>query len=229
MRWTRTAAATRGEPDRPGPALRVEPARVGGGRPFAGLVVAATITVALGLAILKPWSPPANERPAEAARVAGPSSRPTAAVRAEPRPRATTAETAARTLRVADWVGLARDVDHLAGQPIVSDRDLGGTDGDGTCGGSARITPYDELIAIVAPPGERVAGVRLFAIDSIRRPDVATRLWIDRAGGLDGRPLDGITVVALPPGGIAARQYALIAETSSRDGPSRRTYTICVT
>jgi hypothetical protein len=133
-----------------------------------------------------------------------------------------------RTLRIADWAELAHDADHLGGQPIVTDLDLGGTDGDGTCGGSARITPFDELIGIVVPSGERVADVRLFAIDSIRRPDVATRIWVDRPGPLDGRALGGITVVALPSGGIAARQYALIAETTSDSGPSRLIYTICV-
>ena len=197
---------------------------MGGGRSWTGLIAATTIVAALGLAVLKPWSPPATGGPADLGAAA-------AAVTpgASPSPRSSAAVAAwGRTLRVADWAGLAHDADHLAGQPIVTDRDLGGTDGDGTCGGSARITPYDELIAIVAPPGERVADVRLFAIDSIRRPDVATRILVARPGPLDGRAIDGIAVVALPPGGIAARQYALIAETVSRDGPSRLTYTICV-
>jgi hypothetical protein len=237
MRWTRTTAATGLEPDRADPGLLVEPTRLGGSRSSAGMVVAVAIVAALALAIAKPWAPPTAGGPPDDAIGAGPSAQPGAIAgrgdvgRPEATPMATPAgggPAGGRTLRVADWPELAHDADHLGGQPIVTDLDLGGTDGDGTCGGSARITPFDELIGIVVPPGERVADVRLFAIDSIRRPDVATRIWVDRPGPLDGRALGGITVVALPSGGIAARQYALIAETTSGNGPSRLIYTICV-
>ena len=237
MRWTRTAAATGLEHDRADPGLQVDPVQLGGGRSSAGVVVAVAILAALGLAIVKPWAPPTAGGPADDATGAGPSASPGTVARrgAVALPGATPTGTpgsgvsaGGRTLRIADWAELAHDADHLGGQPIVTDLDLGGTDGDGTCGGSARITPFDELIAIVVPPGDRVADVHLFAIDSIRRPDVPTRMWVDRPGPLDGRALGGIAVVALPSGGIAARQYALIAETTSGNGPGRLIYTICV-
>jgi hypothetical protein len=202
-------------------------------RSTSGLLPAVAIAVAIGLALLKPWGSEATPvgpiTPDDVA--AAPSGSAASPAAATPRPRsadATGITSASRAIRVVDWPRLAADADHLAGQPIVTDRDLGGTDGDGTCGGSARITPFDELFAIVAPPGERVADVRLFAIDSIRRPNVRTRIAADRPGPLDGRALDGLTVVALPPGGIAARQYALIADTTSAAGPGRLVYTICV-
>ena len=90
------------------------------------------------------------------------------------------------------------------------------------------MTPFDELIAVAVPAGERIAAVRMFAIDSIRRPDVPIRLPADRPGPLDGRNLGGLTLIGLPSGGIAARQYALIADTTSVAGPGRLIYTICV-
>ncbi|MDQ3128162.1 MAG: hypothetical protein M3Q66_06865 [Chloroflexota bacterium] len=127
-----------------------------------------------------------------------------------------------------DWARLAADADRLEGQPIVTARDLGGTDGDGTCGGAARITPFDELIAISAPPGERVANVRLFPIDTLRLADVPIRIVPDRPGPLDGRTADGLTLVALPRGGIAARRYSLIAGTVGPSGPEQRIYSVCV-
>jgi hypothetical protein len=197
-------------------------------------VAAAAIVVGLGLALAKPWSPgtaPAAPAPSVAVDAAAPpSTRTPTAGRVQPAtsPGATRITSATRAIRPSDWPRLLADLDHLAGQPIVTDRDLGGTDGDGTCGGSARITPFDGLFAILAPSGERIVGVRLFAIDSIRRPDVPTRISTDRPGPLDGRMRDGLTVVVLPPGGIAARQYALIADTTSAAGRDRLTYTICV-
>ncbi len=122
--------------------------------------------------------------------------------------------------RINDWVMLSTDIDHLAAAPLVSDRDRGGTDVDGTCGGSATITSTDERIGILSGVGRLVTGLQLFAIDTIRRPDVDI--------GFASDAVTGLTVVALPSGGIAARQYALIAATTGPSGSEQRTYTICV-
>jgi hypothetical protein len=130
-------------------------------------VAAGAIAVALGLALAKPWSPvaaPVAPDPSvEAALVASQPSRTSTVggVRASASPEAARIRSATRAIRPADWPWLLADVDRLAGQPIVTNRDLGGTDGDGTCGGSARITPFDESFAILTPAGERVSDVRL--------------------------------------------------------------------
>jgi hypothetical protein len=242
MRWTNPSTAAEPAPVRGDHGLRVDPVRIGRGRSSGALAVCAAIAAVLGLAIAKPWGSPAGYDPSLSARngnprSVGPAPAATAAANADPSPAATRTpdpvelarrETVARASRLADWPKLALDIDHLARQPIVTQHDLGGSNGDGTCGGSARITPFDELIAIAGPPGERVAQVRLFAIDSIHRPDVPVRIWSDRPGPLDGRATDGVTVVELPSGGIAAREYALIADTTGDAGPQRLTYTICV-
>ena len=237
MRWDRAHPA-RPAPPAPvhprGTILEVAPVQVATSRLRAGLLVAMAMTIAFGLAIAKPWAaPPSGDvRSAEAAAGSAlpgstpipAASRPAAGVTVGRDP----ATPAVRGLRIADWSRLARDADHLANQPIVSSRDLGGSDGDGTCGGTARVTPFDELIAISTSPGERVAGARLFPIDTIRRRDIAIRIVPDRPGPLDGRAIDGLTLIALPAGGIEARQYALVADTIDPAGPSTRTWTVCV-
>jgi hypothetical protein len=230
MRWTHGALERGIEPAAPDAGLRVERTRVGGGRSTGSLLAAVAIAAMLGAAILKPWAPsvdaPAALPSSGSAHAGSPSAVPRI-VRPAGSLDPTGIESALRAIHVADWPRLAAAGD-LGGQPIVTDRDLGGTHGDGTCGGSARVSPFDELIAVAAPPGERIAAVRLFAIDSIRRPDVPTRLQADRPGPLDGRATDGLTLVGLPSGGIAARQYALIADTTTPTGPGRLIYTICV-
>lgn len=204
------------EPVRPDEGLRIDPIRVDGRRRPVAPSVAFVVAVAfVGLALVKPWEP--GPRAAASAPEPQPSAaalRPAASVpsRAAP-PRRTLAD-------ASHWVPLIANPDRLADQPLVSDRDIGGTSGDGTCGGSARITPFDEVIGIVDPAGERITGVRLVPIDSISLADVAVRIAPDVARGL--------TLVALPSGGIAARQYALIAETKDHPEPDPLIYTISV-
>ena len=234
MRWTRMSIDADDAPALPGGGLRIEPTLVGRRRSTGGLLVAAAIAAALGLALVKPWAPsPAAVAPRATSVVVAAPADPPASV-AAPVARASGAadptgiESAIRPVRVADWSRIVAEAGDLAGQPIVTDRDLAGIDGGGTCGGTARITPFDELIAIVEGPGQKVARVRLYPIDSIRRADIPTRIETDRPGPLDGRATDGLTVVGLPSGGIAARRYGLIADTTSPAGPARQTYTICV-
>jgi hypothetical protein len=234
MRRTGTSIDADDAPDHTDGGLRIELTLVGRRRSTSGLILAAAIATALGLALAKPWAPtPAVVAP-HASAVAAAATAHAAASVAGPVARASGAtdptgiETAIRPVRVGDWTRLVAGSGDLAGQPIVTDRDLAGIDATGTCGGSARITPFDELFAIVEGSGETVARVRLYPIDSIRRADIPTHIETDRPGPLDGRSMDGLTVVGLPPGGIAAHRYGLVADTTSAAGPERRTYTICV-
>jgi hypothetical protein len=235
MRWDRTTRAAREAPPAPaqttGVSLEVAPTRVATRGSGAGILVAIAMTIAFGLAIAKPWAGPAIEAPRFAEAQDGVRPPPEAVPRPTPEARRViggAVTPAVRGLRIADWSRLAREADDLANQPIISSRDLGGSDGDGTCGGSARVTPFDELIALSAPPGERVASARLFPIDTIRRRDIPIRIVDGRPGPLDGRTIDGLTLIALPTGGIAARQYALVADTVGPGGPSSWTWTVCV-
>jgi hypothetical protein len=242
MRRTHASIVTGDGGTRIEPGLIVEPVRVGRHRSVGSLVVVAAVSACLGLAVAKPWAKAPEPDVGVDARFARAEPSSVLAVTAdtpssEPRAfRNRTVDQAAlarlrsvgRATRMADWGRMARDLDHLAGEPIVSDRDLGGTDGDGTCGGSARITPFDELIGLVTPPGDRIADVRLHAIDTIDHRDVPIRIRPDKPGPLDGRTAGAVTIVELPPGGLAPREYALIAEVAGPAGPRPLRYTICV-
>ena len=121
---------------------------------------------------------------------------------------------------MARWVPLMSDPDHLAGEPLVSERDLGQPDGDGTCGGSANIGTGDELFGIVEPPGFEVGQIRLFAMDMVRSSDVPIRVAPN--------VIDGLTLVAVPHGGLVAGQYQLIVYSTSPAAPETFLYTVCV-
>jgi hypothetical protein len=123
--------------------------------------------------------------------------------------------------RMARWVPLMTDLDRLAGEPLVSERDLGNAHGDGTCGGSAHIGTSDELFGIVEPPGFVVGQIRLFALDALRAVDLPVRFAPNAANGL--------TLVALPRGGLAARLYQLIVKSTSPAAPEGFLYAVCVT
>jgi hypothetical protein len=200
----------------------------GRGHPaFVALVLLAALTIA----IAKPWDGstlPATSGEASAARASDGPSEPATTVPSRVTSGRLDRGPSIRAVRLSDWARLASDPDDLEGQPIVTDRDLGGTDGDGTCGGTATITPWDQLIAIAAGPGIRLAAIRLFAIDSIRRPEIVTKILDDRPGPLDRRSLGGLVLVELPSGGVASSQYALIADLVGPAGPARRVYTVCV-
>lgn len=235
MRWDSAVEASEPVSGPSDTGLAIAPVRVAGGRSTRAVGGTIAMVLGLGLAIAKPWAAapagPARASPDVVAVVApsafAPISDTPRSTRQGPQERDARAPDA-RGLRVSEWTRLAADADDLAGQPIVSTRDLGGSDGDGTCGGSARVTSFDELIAVSLPAGERVAAARLFAIDTIRQRDIPIRLVADRPGPLDGRAIDGLALIALPAGGIAARQYALVARTLGPSGLATRTYTVCV-
>jgi hypothetical protein len=60
----------------------------------------------------------------------------------------------------------------------------------------------------------------VFPIDTIRQADVDLRFASD--------PGSGLTVVALPDGGLAARLYGVATETIGPAGTHEARYTICV-
>ena len=121
--------------------------------------------------------------------------------------------------RMARWVPLMSDLDQLAGEPLVSNRDMTG-DG-GTCGGSAHIGTSDELFGIVVDPGTVVRHVRMQATDVPIAADTRIRVAPN--------VVDGMSLVALPGGGIGARRYLLIVDTTRAGVPERLVYTVCVT
>jgi len=104
--------------------------------------------------------------------------------------------------------------------PSVTDADLGGGDGDGTCGGLARVRSTDEMIALRTNPADDIRDLRLVPIDTIRRVDVPIRFATE--------VLDGLSMIALPAGGIAARPYALLATIGAGPTRTERQYTVCV-
>ena len=101
--------------------------------------------------------------------------------------------------------------------PIVSDLDLGGGSG---CGERTRIRRTDELLGLVVDPAADIRDLRLVPIDTIRRVDVPIRY----AAGV----VDGLSLIAVPHGGIAPRQYALMAAMGDGATQVERQYTICV-
>jgi hypothetical protein len=120
------------------------------------------------------------------------------------------------------WIPIAGDVNHLADEPIVSDRDLGPNNGDGTCGGSAHIGPGDTVVGLVEPGEIRVVRVRLTPLGGASPADVPVRYAPNAATGL--------TVIALPSGGLATGSYRMTVDTSAAAGTDgRRVYTMCVT
>jgi hypothetical protein len=123
-------------------------------------------------------------------------------------------------VRMARWVTLMADLDRLAGEPLVSERDSGLPDGDGTCGGSARVAPGDEFFGLIEPPGFNTGSVRLFVPDAPGAIDVPIRIAPN--------VVDGLTLVAVPQGGLAARAYQLIVASTSAAAAESYGYTICV-
>jgi hypothetical protein len=111
------------------------------------------------------------------------------------------------------------DLVQLAGEPLVSNRDMTG-DG-GTCGGSAQIGTSDELFGIVVDPGTLVGHVRMQATDVPIAADTRIRVAPN--------VVDGLSLVALPGGGIGARRYLLIVDTTRAGVPERLVDTVCVT
>jgi hypothetical protein len=121
-------------------------------------------------------------------------------------------------IRMARWVPLMSDLDRLAGEPLVSGRDRTGD--DGTCGGSARIRTTDELFGVIEPPGFVVGDIRLRPLRALRADDLPIRVAPNVA--------DGLTLVAVPGGGLAATRYELTVTSTSPAAPESFEYTVCV-
>jgi hypothetical protein len=107
------------------------------------------------------------------------------------------------------------------GFPVVTvgprDGDLAVSDG---CPTSTRITATDALLGVVLPPEARLTGVRVLVLGSDRNPDWRFRFEPDAVPGL--------TVVAVPNGGLPARDYDLVLDLDGPHGPWRVLQRICV-
>jgi hypothetical protein len=108
-----------------------------------------------------------------------------------------------------------------AAAPVVT---IGGADGDptfaSTCDPATRITAGDALIGVRLPAGARLTGVRVLVLGADRT--------IDRRFHFASIAVPGLTVVAVPEGGLAARDYDLVLDLDGPDGPWRVLQRICV-
>jgi len=117
---------------------------------------------------------------------------------------------------LARWVGLMGSPLNSAREPLVSLRDGYGD----SCPQSTVITSHDELIGVVTPPGTTLEGVRIIPLDTLRAADVAIRVAPDAVPGL--------SVIAVPRGGLAVRDYDLVLTVTGAAGSTPIGQRICV-
>jgi hypothetical protein len=113
------------------------------------------------------------------------------------------------------WVSLMNDPGGLSTDPVVFDQDVD----SGICS-SGQFTTLDGLYGIVEPPGTAVSRVRLIALTGQFQPDIIARIAPNA--------VDGLTLVAVPDGGLLAGDYQLDIDTTSVAGPERHVHTVCV-
>ncbi len=119
--------------------------------------------------------------------------------------------------------GLASAADRLGSDPatpLVTPRGPAAT-GTSTDVCAATLGPGDDLLGIVEPTDQTVIDVRMLPNSAVRGGDVATRLAPGAVGPL--------SIVGLPPGGLAARDYTLIADLQSGGVRTRVVWGVCVT
>jgi hypothetical protein len=116
------------------------------------------------------------------------------------------------------WLG-REDPRVTGGEPVVTDRDRGDPDGDGTCGGRREVRSTDQLVGVVPSELSTIQGIRLFAAGS----DVPIDTRISLPAG--GAP----ALVAFPRGGLAAGTYRLEVTRSVPGGTVDDRYSMCVT
>jgi hypothetical protein len=124
-------------------------------------------------------------------------------------------------VRMTIWIPIMSNPDRLNREPLISDRDLGKPNGDGTCGGSAHIGTSHTMVGLVEPAEISVGRIRLVPLGGPSRSDVPIRYAPNVAAGL--------TLIAVPSGGLVAGSYQVIVDTTSAAGADSRLYTICVT
>ena len=118
-------------------------------------------------------------------------------------------------VRMARWVSLMNDPGRLSADPVVFDHDID----SGICS-SGQFTTLDGLYGIVEPPGTAVLRVRLIALTGQFQPDIIARIAPNA--------VDGLTLMAVPDGGLLAGDYQLDIDTTSVAGPERHVHTVCV-
>lgn len=134
--------------------------------------------------------------------------------------------TPSRTLeRLASWTTIATSGGALGGEPLTTDLDLGAPNGDGTCGGTARILSTDTLVGLVTPAGDRIERIRL--IPELGGADISIATAIPKTVD-DGTGAGGLSLIALPWAGLSSRPHTLLVDVTAPDGPARLVYTICV-
>jgi hypothetical protein len=118
-------------------------------------------------------------------------------------------------VRMARWVSLMNDPGRLSADPVVFDQHVD----DGVCS-SGQFTQIDGLYGIVEPPGTAVSRVRMIALAGQFQPDVVARIAPN--------VVDGLTLLAVPDGGLLGGEYQLDIDTTSVAGPERHVHPVCV-
>jgi hypothetical protein len=118
-------------------------------------------------------------------------------------------------VRMARWVSLMNDPGRLSADPVVFDQHVD----DGVCS-SGQFTQIDGLYGIVEPPGTAVSRIRMIALAGQFQPDVVARIAPN--------VVDGLTLLAVPDGGLLGGEYQLDIDTTSVAGPERHVHPVCV-
>jgi hypothetical protein len=113
------------------------------------------------------------------------------------------------------WVSLMNDPGRLSADPVVFDQHVD----DGVCS-SGQFTQLDGLYGIVEPPGTAVSRIRMIALAGQFQPDVVARIAPN--------VVDGLTLLAVPDGGLLGGEYQLDIDTTSVAGPERHVHPVCV-
>ncbi len=116
------------------------------------------------------------------------------------------------------WVGLLEHPDNHAGEPLVFIADAGR--GTGTCSSSTTITGHDPFLGIVVPPRVEVVRLRMLRRDVTPSADIAIRFAPNA--------IPRLTVVALPPDGLAVGDYDIFLTLNSAAGETRIAQRICI-
>ena len=117
------------------------------------------------------------------------------------------------------WVGFLDRPDVVTGEPLVFIGDPSVSSAD--CSPVTTLTGHDQLLGIVVPPKVEVVRMRMLPIGPTRSADVPIRIAPNA--------IPRLTVVALPPAGLAVRDYDLVLTLDSAAGQTRIVQRVCVT
>jgi hypothetical protein len=120
---------------------------------------------------------------------------------------------------VSRWNGLL-STDDISAPIVRATGDVNEAVPPDECDPRTRIRSVDALIGVTLPAASRLTGIRALVPGAARAPD--WRFWFGSGA------LQDLAVVAVPFGGLPARDYDLVLDLDGPDGPSRVVQRICV-